>query len=63
MKNLYPGDYRTANSIDSHTTPLTYLHEESISEPHRYQNTCDPNTMLGQTTTHDHKRDFLNPRS
>ena len=21
MKNLYPGDYRTANSIDSHTTP------------------------------------------
>ena len=22
MKNLYPGDYRTANSIDSHTTPI-----------------------------------------
>ena len=20
--NLYPGDYRTANSIDSHTTPM-----------------------------------------
>ena len=22
MMNLYPGDYRTANSIDSHTTPM-----------------------------------------
>jgi len=22
MKNLYPGDYRTANSIDSHTKPM-----------------------------------------
>ena len=22
MKNLYPGEYRTANRIDSHTTPM-----------------------------------------
>ena len=22
MKNLYPGDYRTANSIDPHTKPM-----------------------------------------
>ena len=45
MKNLYPGDYRTANSIDSHTTPIGIAagmsgsnfpsqHQGTLNDPH-----------------------------
>ena len=38
--NLYPGDYRTANSIDSHTTPMGIAAGIYLFFPHIWMLPC-----------------------